>query len=243
MKAYPLATAIDGKEVWWDRKRYLWILGLVVPSLPFLAGLLRALTGHDLVLWLGPVVLLTVVPLIDLVAGNDPSNPPDEIIDALEEDRYYRWVTYLYLPLQYGGFLYGMWLVAAGGVSAEGRIGMAFTLGTVAGVAINTAHELGHKRDDLERLLGKIALAQCFYGHFYIEHNRGHHVRVATPRTRRPAAWERASTGSGPVRCPARCAAPGKSSGSATRAGTRTRSGSATTSSTPGSCRPCCGAR
>jgi alkane 1-monooxygenase len=24
-------------------------------------------------------------------------------------------------------------------------------------------------------------LAQSFYGHFYIEHNRGHHVRVATP--------------------------------------------------------------
>jgi alkane 1-monooxygenase len=29
--------------------------------------------------------------------------------------------------------------------------------------------------------LSKIALAQSFYGHFYIEHNRGHHVRVATP--------------------------------------------------------------
>ena len=29
--------------------------------------------------------------------------------------------------------------------------------------------------------LAKIALAQSFYGHFYVEHNRGHHVRVATP--------------------------------------------------------------
>ena len=27
----------------------------------------------------------------------------------------------------------------------------------------------------------KITLAQTCYGHFYIEHNRGHHVRVATP--------------------------------------------------------------
>ena len=26
----------------------------------------------------------------------------------------------------------------------------------------------------------KIALAQSFYGHFFIEHNRGHHVRVST---------------------------------------------------------------
>ena len=181
MKTFPLPAPIDGKEVWQDRKRYLWPLGLVVPLLPFLAGALRALTGTDLFLWLGPVVLLAVVPLVDLVAGNDPTNPPDAVIDALEEDRYYRWVTYLYLPLQYGGFVYGMWVIATGGVSVQGRIGMAFTLGTVAGVAINTAHELGHKRDDLERWLGKIALAQCAYGHFYIEHNRGHHVRVATP--------------------------------------------------------------
>ena len=51
----------------------------------------------------------------------------------------------------------------------------------VAGVAINTAHELGHKRASSERWLSKVALAQTGYGHFFVEHNRGHHVRVATP--------------------------------------------------------------
>jgi alkane 1-monooxygenase len=51
----------------------------------------------------------------------------------------------------------------------------------MGGVGINTAHELGHKKDTLERWLSKITLAQTCYGHFYIEHNRGHHVRVATP--------------------------------------------------------------
>ena len=40
---------------------------------------------------------------------------------------------------------------------------------------------MGHKKDSLERWLSKITLAQTCYGHFYIEHNRGHHVRVATP--------------------------------------------------------------
>ena len=54
-------------------------------------------------------------------------------------------------------------------------------MGTVGGIAINTAHELGHKRASLERWLSKVALAQTGYGHFFIEHNRGHHVRVATP--------------------------------------------------------------
>ncbi|MCT7294467.1 alkane 1-monooxygenase, partial [Rhodococcus sp. PAE-6] len=32
-----------------------------------------------------------------------------------------------------------------------------------------------------ERRLSKWALAPSVYGHFYIEHNRGHHVRVAPP--------------------------------------------------------------
>ena len=61
------------------------------------------------------------------------------------------------------------------------RVALAITVGFIGGLGINTAHELGHKREAHERWLSKIALAQCCYGHFYIEHNRGHHVRVATP--------------------------------------------------------------
>jgi len=46
---------------------------------------------------------------------------------------------------------------------------------------VGPAHELGHKKEHLERWFARIALAPCGYGHFFIEHNRGHHVRVATP--------------------------------------------------------------
>src|SRR5205807_3916447 len=53
--------------------------------------------------------------------------------------------------------------------------------GVLGGVGINTAHEMGHKKESLERWLSKVTLAQSCYGHFYIEHNRGHHVRVSTP--------------------------------------------------------------
>jgi alkane 1-monooxygenase len=61
------------------------------------------------------------------------------------------------------------------------RIGLAVSIGCIGGIGINTAHEPGHKREANERWLSKIAVAQVAYGHFYIEHNRGHHVRVATP--------------------------------------------------------------
>ncbi len=47
---------------------------------------------------------LGVVPAIDLIAGLDRSNPPDDVIEALEKDKYYRWITYLFLPIQYVGF-------------------------------------------------------------------------------------------------------------------------------------------
>ncbi|HTR89561.1 MAG TPA: alkane 1-monooxygenase, partial [Solirubrobacteraceae bacterium] len=58
---------------------------------------------------------------------------------------------------------------------------LAVTMGVVGGIGINTAHELGHKRESIEKWLSRVALAQTGYGHFFIEHNRGHHVRVATP--------------------------------------------------------------
>ena len=166
---------------WRDRKRYLWLFGLVVPLFPFIGGALASLTGWDIFWYFGPLMLFCVIPVIDLLTGLDRSNPPDEVISALEADRYYRWVTYLFLPLQYLALIWACWLWAGDTLSLVAEIGLALTIGTVAGVGINTAHELGHKKEKVERWLAKIALAQSFYGHFYIEHNRGHHVRVATP--------------------------------------------------------------
>ncbi|MFY9332091.1 MAG: fatty acid desaturase [Candidatus Nanopelagicales bacterium] len=168
-------------ERWRDHKRYLWVVALVMPLLPFVAIGLHQWTGLGVWLWLGPLVILGVVPIVDWTVGRDSASVPDDMIAALEGDRYYRWLTYAFLPLQYAGFIAGMFYIAQGGLSTWESIGMAVTLGFIGGLGINTAHELGHKRDDHERWLSKIALAQCAYGHFFIEHNRGHHVRVATP--------------------------------------------------------------
>ncbi|GAB3673767.1 fatty acid desaturase [Saccharopolyspora tripterygii] len=166
---------------WKDKKRYLWLMGLVMPSLAFVAMGAYAATGQGVWFWIGPVVILVLVPAVDLLAGLDRSNPPDDVIEALENDKYYRWITFLYLPIQYAGFVAAMWLITRGDLSVVDKVGLAITVGTIGGIGINTAHELGHKKESHERWLSKIALAQSFYGHFYIEHNRGHHVRVATP--------------------------------------------------------------
>ncbi|MGH9232812.1 MAG: alkane 1-monooxygenase [Acidimicrobiales bacterium] len=167
--------------VWRDPKRRLWALGLVVPLLPFGARGIVEWTGWDGFWWMGPIWVLVLVPILDTVFGTDETNPPEWAVPGLEADRYYRWLTYLFVPLQYLGFAAGAWMVVHGGLSRWSQLGLSLTVGTVAGIAVNTAHELGHKRDGFERRLSKVALAQTAYGHFYVEHNRGHHSRVSTP--------------------------------------------------------------
>jgi alkane 1-monooxygenase len=177
----PGETREDEQVRWRDPKRYAWLLGLVVPTLPFLSWGLVELTGIGAFWFYGPVLVFGIFPLLDLAAGLDATNPPDSVIKWLEQDRYYRWCTYAFIPIQYAGLVFACWMWSSGKLSTLEDIGLALTVGMVSGIAINTAHELGHKRDSLERWLSRVALAQSGYGHFFIEHNRGHHVRVATP--------------------------------------------------------------
>ena len=166
---------------WTDPKRYAWLLGIVVPLAPFMAWGSVTLTGFPGFWLLGPLLVFVAFPILDIAVGVDASNPPDSVLKWLEQDRYYRWCTYVFIPVQYAGLVLACWLWSNGDLSVLSSLGLAFTVGVVGGIAINTAHELGHKRDSAERWLSRVALAQTGYGHFFIEHNRGHHVRVATP--------------------------------------------------------------
>jgi alkane 1-monooxygenase len=167
--------------VWHDTKRYAWLLGLAIPMLPFLTVSLVKATGLRLFWWLGPLFVFGMVPLLDTAIGKDSGNPPDSILAALEGDRYYRWCVYLFVPVQLAALVWACAKWSSGALPAVDSLGLAMTLGVVGGVGINTAHELGHKSERAERWLSKITLAQTGYGHFFVEHNRGHHVRVATP--------------------------------------------------------------
>jgi alkane 1-monooxygenase len=177
VQSVPAVTQVE----WRDGKRYLWILGAVIPLIPIAAWGLVEATGSDLFWYFGPVFVFVIIPLVDLLTGIDRNNPPDEVIEALENDRYYRWVTYAFIPAQYLVLIWGAWMLGGTSLDLVDKVGLALGLGMVAGIGINTAHELGHKKEQHERWFARVALAQTFYGHFYIEHNRGHHVRVATP--------------------------------------------------------------
>lgn len=169
---------------WRDRKRYLWLLALVIPTLVPMSALAAGLTGWGVFWWSGPFLMFVIIPVSDYLVGPDSDNPPDSALARLENDRYYRWATYAYLPAQYVSLAVACWLWSGEShirMSELDKLGLMLTVGGIAGVAINTAHELGHQRAQSERWLSKVALAQTGYGHFFVEHNRGHHARVATP--------------------------------------------------------------
>ncbi|AOJ68275.1 MULTISPECIES: alkane 1-monooxygenase [Burkholderia] len=176
-----MAIPQPASAAWTDTKRYGWLLGALTITLPLLAALLALSTGWHIFWWFGPLFAFGVIPVLDLLIGVDSENPPESVVSQLESDRYYRYVVYLATFIVYVAFAGAIWIVATKSLAWYDYLGFALSLGAATGISINTAHELGHKTSPFERWLAKITLAPVAYGHFFVEHNRGHHVRVATP--------------------------------------------------------------
>jgi alkane 1-monooxygenase len=176
------AMAADGRNVrYTDRRRWLWSLSLAWPLLPVGSCLLAIQTGHVAWYWATLVIWYLIVPVIDHLLPPDASNPPPEVVPQLDADRYYRYLTYLTVPIHYLTLVYSAYVVGTHDLAWYSILGLALSVGVVNGLAINTGHELGHKTTTPERWLAKTVLAVVGYGHFFIEHNKGHHKDVATP--------------------------------------------------------------
>ncbi len=180
MKTYTLEHPDKGTITYTDGKRYLWLLSFAFPAIPF-AGIWLYLTFNNELALLFPLVFFyIIVPLLDWLIGVDENNPPEEIVPQLDDDPYYRILTYITIPVHFIVLLFMAWFVGTHDISLFGVIAVAFATGLYSGFGINTGHELGHKPTALERRLAKIVLAVPFYGHFCVEHTRGHHKHVAT---------------------------------------------------------------
>jgi alkane 1-monooxygenase len=164
-----------------DRKRAAWLLSLLVPLLAGAGPVLYLWRADPRLLWLPLLLVYAVLPLLDLLIGEDRSNPPEHAVPALEAERYYRFITYALVPMLWACLVFAAWFVASRALPWHGWLAMVLATGVVGGFCINVGHELGHKRSGFERALAKLVLAPTGYGHFYVEHNRGHHRDVATP--------------------------------------------------------------
>jgi alkane 1-monooxygenase len=181
MKGYT-ATLPSGEAIYYvDRKRWLWTMSVLYPLQPLLGIWLHFVTGVEAWLLLPIFMGYVVIPMADWILGEDDNNPPEEVILQLDRDRFYRVLTFLVVPLHFIALIGSAWWAGTQALSWWALLGLAVVAGITSGLGINTGHELGHKKGKLERTLAKIVLAVPVYGHFWIEHNRGHHRDVSTP--------------------------------------------------------------
>ena len=104
-----------------DRKRYAWLLSLVVPCTVGAGPALMVWTGNPLARWAPVAFCYLVAPLLDWMLGVDPSNPPESAVPALENDRYYRRITFLLVPVLWAAFLFSAWWVSTQPLAVKSR--------------------------------------------------------------------------------------------------------------------------
>ncbi|MBC7982896.1 MAG: alkane 1-monooxygenase [Candidatus Obscuribacterales bacterium] len=178
-----VAQTAAGKTIRYvDGKRYLWSLSLTGAFIPVLAIAMYFASGGNPFTMLFPLLYTFVgIPIIDALMGGDRHNPPEEVVALMARDNYYRVLLYIAIALLFAGFFFVAWFVGTHTLPVWAFV--AITLGTAfdSSAAILLGHELGHKSNRTDRTAAQIAQALVGYGHFCIEHNRGHHVQVATP--------------------------------------------------------------
>ncbi len=164
-----------------DRKRAWWSLSVVFPLLPFVGIAAHAASGWPIALGLPLLINYGLLPLLDALIGEDTNNPPEEVVPQLEADRYYRWLTWAAVPLHFVALIGCAWWAGTQPMPWWALVVLAYVAGAGSGLGINTGHELGHKATRIEQWLARLVLAVPAYGHFTVEHGRGHHRWVATP--------------------------------------------------------------
>lgn len=139
--------------------------------------------------WLTLFIAMLVLPLLEWLFGrvdahgHDPVNSLNNATSkVLHIAPNYRWQPWLLrsVMLMVLGICIGFTLHAPQ-LTAGSFWLLALSCGYVAGgIGIVLAHELGHRRPLIDRALARALLCWIGYGHYAIEHNRGHHRTAAT---------------------------------------------------------------
>ncbi len=124
-----------------------------------------------------------IITTVDHLAGVDTDNNSEPEAKLIGEEFYYRFITYAWTFVQVAFVSWACYVISFGKLHSFIEwfgfvVGVSLVTG---GIGITVAHELGHKKSNLEQFYSKILLMTVCYMHFFIEHNRGHHVQVATP--------------------------------------------------------------
>lgn len=145
-------------------------------------GAIIAFLSNGFAVWLPLVYAWLIIPVLELFIKPNESNLSEAEEELAKRDEWYDYMLYLIVPLQafaLGLFLYNVSHVQQSSIDIAGKTAV---MGLLCGTfGINVGHELGHRVNKSEQALAKMLLLSSLYMHFFIEHNRGHHKRVATP--------------------------------------------------------------
>ena len=135
-----------------------------------------------------PLFAFGLVPLLELVMA-----PRTEAPRVDQTTLLYELLLVSCLVGHVGLVVVFLWQVSVGALVGFEVVGAVMTVGTACSAfGINVGHELGHRRESWAQYASQVLLLTSLYMHFFIEHNRGHHARVATPED--PASAPRGMT-------------------------------------------------
>lgn len=157
-------------------RKFAYLAAYLVPTL--------VVVGYLLGGWfnlLTPLFIFGFIPAMDLLVGPVPTNLDDDAYKARKHERYFRYITWAFVPLNFALLIWAAWICASGQLATYELVLFTISVGMVSGgVGITIAHELGHRSEKFEQFLAKALLLCSAYQHFFIEHNYGHHANVAT---------------------------------------------------------------
>lgn len=161
--------------------QHIWLLSLFFPFFPLLGVGIALYLEQPYWNWLGVGMIYIALPFLDLILGPDKHGVLLRAEKSAKETRAYSVMVQMLLPVIYGVWAVGAWYITTTPITWPVWIAIALTFGWGLAFGINAGHEVGHKTDKRSKWIALLMLAPSFLGHFRIEHNQGHHSRVATP--------------------------------------------------------------
>ena len=167
---------------WFLNKKYLFLITLIAPLIPVFSAYQAVTMEVGLWLWLTAFINFVVLPIVDIIFGKDPHNPTEEQEEALKDDKFYVGIMYLASVGHWLGLIATTYAISVLDIPWYHYLGAIISIGAMHSVGLVMSHELGHRINKKGQVwAAKFVIACSGYGHFNIEHNKGHHKHVATP--------------------------------------------------------------
>ena len=131
--------------------------------------------------YLAVIFTFIFIPLLEILVKKSDEKYSEEEKKNRLLDPFFDLLLYLNIPIVFGIFFFSIDKLAFTS-SVSDIVGIILSASIVMATnGINVGHELGHRKSIIARTCSKILYLPSQYMHFYIEHNFGHHINVATP--------------------------------------------------------------